>query len=120
MTQRNLCFAKRCGDLIELSIQPLVEGVEHAVIERDRDALIANVGQQRDRIEQIVVREAVGVVGEEHLPHAAELSTNCGGRTVGDSVGPAHLKISSSPLSMRRATSACICSALHSGNWCGA
>ena len=41
-------------------------GRQGRVIDGDRDALIADVGQQLDRIEQVVVRHAVGVVAEKH------------------------------------------------------
>ena len=57
---------QRGGDLVELCVDSLVVRIECAVIERDRDALVANFGQQRDCVEQVVVGKAVGVVGEEH------------------------------------------------------
>ena len=44
----------------------LVEGIEARVVERDRDAAVAEVGQQLDRRRQAVVGEAVGVVAEVH------------------------------------------------------
>ena len=53
-------------DLVELRVNSLVKWIERAVVERDRDSCVADFGQQLDGVEQVMVGEAVGVVGEEH------------------------------------------------------
>ena len=54
------------GYLRELGGGSFLVRIECAVIQRDGDAAVADLGQQRDGVEEIVMSEAVGVVGEEH------------------------------------------------------
>jgi hypothetical protein len=59
-------LSQRRLDLLELPLKSIIQRIERPMIERDRDALVANLGQNLNGVEQVVMGEAIGVVGEEH------------------------------------------------------
>jgi hypothetical protein len=59
---------------LELALQTFQIGrpvigqrIERPVVERDGHAAVADFGQERNRVEWIVMGQAVGVVAEEHF-----------------------------------------------------
>ena len=51
--------------------QSVVKRIQRPMIERDGDAAVADLGQHLDRLERIVVGEAVGVVAQKHVVHVS-------------------------------------------------
>ena len=49
-----------------LLVEPAHARRQGAVVDRDRHAAIADLGQQFDRVEQVVMGQTVGVVAKEH------------------------------------------------------
>jgi len=57
---------------LRAALPAFFERVEVVVVQRQRHAVVPDVGDQRDRVAQAVVRRAVGVVGvAQRRPHAA-------------------------------------------------
>ncbi len=61
-----LQISQQAGDALALTVAISAERIERIMIKRDRDAIVAKLRQDEQRVIEPMMRETVGVVAKKH------------------------------------------------------